>query len=117
MKDLILTFSPEEGSIVLNQGIIEALGKPKQVQLRIDDKSRQLMLRACDLKEEQAVVVQREDMPQVGGRRLLRHIRTLAGWPDDEARFVYGVYLPDYDAVVFSLTDARPVSELPGYSE
>ena len=117
MNDLILTFSLKEGSIVLNQGIIEALGRPKQVQLRIDEKSRQLMLRACDLEEEQAVVVQKEDMPQVGGRRLLRRIRALAGWPDDGTRYVYGVCIPDYDAVVFSLTDARPASELPGYAE
>lgn len=117
MNDLILTFFLEEGSIVLNQGIIEALGRPKQVQFRIDNKTRQLMLRACDLGEEQAVVVQKEDMPRMGGRSLLKRIRMLAGWPDDEMRFVYGVYIPDYDAVVFSLMDAQPVSELSGYNE
>ena len=76
-----------------------------------------LLALLLDLEEEQAVVVQKEDMPQVGGRRLLRRIRALAGWPDDGTRYVYGVYIPDYDAVVFSLTDARPASEVPGYAE
>lgn len=114
MNDLILTFSLEDGTIELNRGIIEALGRPKQVQLRIDDEHCQLLLRACDLGEEQAVVVQdEEEAPQVGGRRLMKRISTLAKWPDDEARFVYGVYLPGYDAVLFNLMDARPISELP----
>ncbi len=112
MTDLILTFSMEEGSIELNRGIIEALGRPKQVQIRIDDTTCQLMLRACNLEEEQAVVVQ-EEAPQVGGRRLMKRIRMLAGWEGEESRFVYGVYLPGYDAVVFNLQEARPLSELP----
>ena len=112
MRDLILTFSLEDGTINLNQGIIEALGEPKQVQLRIDEQNCQLMLRACDLHEEQAVVVQKEEVPQVGGRRLLKKIRTLAGWEDEEPRFVYGIYLQDYNAVVFDLRDARPLAEI-----
>ena len=77
-----------------------------------------MMLRACDIEEEQAVVVQEaEDAPQLGGRRLLKRIRNLAGWPDQQSRFVYGVFLPGYDAVLFNLLDAHPLSELPGMSE
>ena len=78
MNNLILTFSMEDGSITLNRGVIEALGHPKQVQIRLDEENCQLMLRACNLEEDQAVVVQ-EEMPQVGGRRLLKRISGLAG--------------------------------------
>ena len=118
LNDLILIFSLDEGTIDLNKGIIEALGRPKQVQIRLDEKTKQMMLRACDIEEEQAVVVQEaEDAPQLGGRRLLKRIRNLAGWPDQQSRFVYGVFLPGYDAVLFNLLDAHPLSELPGMSE
>ena len=111
MNNLILTFSMEDGSITLNRGVIEALGHPKQVQIRLDEENCQLMLRACNLEEDQAVVVQ-EEMPQVGGRRLLKRISGLAGWREPGDRFVYGVYLPDYGAAIFNLRDARPFSVL-----
>lgn len=109
--NLIMTFFLEEGSIILNQGIIEALGKPEHVQVRFNEKTLQLILRACQLEEEQAIVVQKAEMPELAGRRLIKKIRTLAGWPDEGTRFVYGVYLPEYNAVGFNLTDARLVSE------
>lgn len=112
MNNLILTFSMEDGSITLNRGVIEALGHPKQVQIRLDEENCQLMLRACNLEEEQAVVVQQEEMPQVGGRRLLKRISGLAGWREPGDRFVYGVYLPDYGAAIFNLRDARVFSGL-----
>ena len=32
LNELILIFSQDEGTIDLNKGIIEALGRPKQVQ-------------------------------------------------------------------------------------
>ena len=111
MNNLILTFSMEDGSITLNRGVIEALGHPKQVQIRLDEENCQLMLRACNLEEDQAVVVQ-EEMPQVGGRRLLKRISGLAGWREPGDRFVYGVYLPDYGAAIFNLRDARPFGVL-----
>ena len=111
MNNLILTFSMEDGSITLNSGVIEALGHPKQVQIRLDEENCQLMLRACNLEEDQAVVVQ-EEMPQVGGRRLLKRISGLAGWREPGDRYVYGVYLPDYGAAIFNLRDARPFGVL-----
>ncbi len=110
MNDLILTFSVKDGTIELNQGIIEALGRPKQVQIRIDSENCQLMVRACGLKEEQAVVVQNEDVSEVGGRRLMKRIGELAGWEDQNSRFVYGVSLPRYKAVLFNLLDTHPVA-------
>ena len=111
MNNLILTFAMGDGTITLNGGIIEALGHPKQVQIRLDEENCQLMLRACDLEEDQAVVVQ-EEMPQVGGRRLLKRISGLAGWREPGDRYVYGVYLPDYGAAIFNLRDARLLSGL-----
>ena len=44
LNDLILIFSQDEGTIDLNKGIIEALGRPKQVQIRLDEKTKQMML-------------------------------------------------------------------------
>ena len=112
MNDLILTFSIEEGTMEMNKGVIEALGTPRQVQIRIDKDACQLMLRACSLTEDQAVVVQNDDVPQVGGRRLMKKIGELAGWKDQERRYVYGVAVPEYNAVVFNLLDSHLVSEL-----
>ncbi len=118
MNDLILTFDLDEGTIVLNQGIIKTLGAPKHVQISINDQTCQLMLRACDIEEDQAIVVEKEEMPQVGGRRLLKRISNLAGWTGQESRFVYGYTVPHLDSVVlFDLKDARPISDLPEYCE
>ena len=117
MNDLIMTLFLQEGTIVLNQGIIDALGRPNQVQMLFDADSCQLLLRACGPDEEQVIVVGNENMAEVAGQRLLKRISKRAKWDSDTTRYVYGVYLPDYNAVGFNMQDARPISEMPGYEK
>ncbi len=106
MNDLILGFDPAEGALLLNDGIVEALGHPGQVQLRFDEPSCQLLLRACGIREEQAMVIDSENV-EIGGRRLIAKIKELAAWPDNEPRYAYGVYLPGHNAIIFDLRETQ----------
>ena len=111
MNDLILGFYPEDGTMELNGGIIATLGNPKQMQIRLDEKNCRLMLRACDIHEEQAVVA---ESTEIGGHRLIKKIKTLAGWLDDEPRFCNGMYFPGYNVIVFDLREAQAVADREG---
>ena len=48
---IILTLNLEEDSIMLNEGILNALDWPKQVQLMINPETKQLLLRACTIED------------------------------------------------------------------
>lgn len=106
---IILTLNLVEGSLLLNEGILEALNWPRQVQLLINNNTGQLMLRACTVEDVEAVVIQAETTEQfeISGRFLLKKIRQLVGWADDEPRMCYGEVMPNQQAIVFNLADAE----------
>ena len=45
---------------------------------------------------------------EMSGHSLLRRIRRLTGWTDNEPRVVYGNYIPTHCAIVFDLRSAQP---------
>ena len=47
MNKIILNLDLREGLFTLNKGTIEALGRPRQVQILINIAERMLVLRAC----------------------------------------------------------------------
>lgn len=108
---IILTLNLREESILLNEGVLNALDWPQQVQLMINNNEKMLLLRACTIDDQQAVVIPEEHVAQceISGRMLLRKIRHLVGWEDDRPRLCRGEYLPAHQAIRFSLEDAIPV--------
>lgn len=106
---IILTLNLEEDSIMLNEGILNALDWPKQVQLMINPDTKQLLLRACSIEDRQAVVIESDVTQQfeISGRALLKKISHLVGWEDKRPRMCYGEYLPTHQAVRFDLTEAE----------
>ena len=108
---IILTLNLLEDSILLNEGVLDALDWPRQVQILINKDEKMLLLRAYTIDDQQAVVVPEERTMQfeISGRSLLRKIRQMVGWEDDRPRMCYGEYLPAHQAIRFSLTDAQPV--------
>lgn len=108
---ILLTLNLLEDSILLNEGVLDALDWPRQVQIMINKDEKMLLLRACTIDDQQAVVVPAERTVQfeISGRSLLRKIRHLVGWEDDRPRLCYGEYLPAHQAIRFSLADAQPI--------
>ena len=96
---------------MLNEGVLDALDWPRQVQIMINKDEKMLLLRACTIDDQQAVVVPEERTVQfeISGRSLLRKIRQMVGWDDDCPRLCYGEYLPAHQAIRFNLMEAEPV--------
>ena len=57
MNSLLLTLNLQEDTILLNQGVLDVLGHPRQVQILINEELVSLLLRACTIDDLQAVVV------------------------------------------------------------
>ena len=108
---IILTLNLMEDSILLNEGVLDALDWPRQVQLMSNQDAKMLLLRACTIEDKQAVVIPSDRVEQfeISGRSLLRKIRRLVGWNDDCPRLCYGEYLPAHQAIRFNLMDAEAV--------
>ena len=111
-SQLLLTMNFHDETMMLNEGILEALGRPRQVQILLNDESRHLVLRPCDVNSSQAVVIPTGSTLQVelGGRQLLRRIRKLAGWDTEQPRICVGEFIQEYQAVCFDLVRAMAVS-------
>lgn len=113
---IVLTLNLMEDSILLNGGILDALDWPQQVQIMINKEEKMLLLRACSVEDQQAVVIPSESESvmqcEISGRSLLRKLRKLVGWEDDSPRICYGEYLPSHQAIRFNLMAAEPVDLL-----
>lgn len=111
-KEILLTLNLTEDSILLNEGVLDALDWPRQVQIMINKDEKMLLLRACTVDDQQAVVMPDEHALQfeISGRSLLRKIRHLVGWTDDQPRICRGEYLPAHQAIRFHLTEAQAVN-------
>lgn len=113
-KPIVLTLDLKSGSILLNEGLLDALDRPHQIQLLINKESQMLLLRACTIEDKWAVVMPTDRVQQyeISGRSLLHDIRLMLGWTDDRPRMCYGEYLPTHQAVRFDLASAEPMDYL-----
>ncbi len=109
-ESVYLTLNLTDDSILLNETVLEILDYPKQVQILINKEKKMLLLRACTIDDQQAVVLPEERMLrfEISGRSLLKRIRHMVGWEDDRPRICRGEYLPAHQAIRFSLADALP---------
>ena len=109
---ILLTLNLRDDTIILDEGVLNALDHPQQVQLLLNKEERMLLLRACTIEDQQALVVPDGDlsMCEISGRSLLRKIRKIVGWDDNQIRVCNGEYLPAHQAVRFNLAEAQIVS-------
>ena len=106
-RTLMLTLCLEEGSILFNKAVLDALEQPKQVQMLINEDRQMLMVQACTVEDREAIVVPSMTEFEMSGHSLLKRIRRLMGWNDDAPRVVRGTYIPSHNAVVFDLMTAE----------
>ena len=104
-NELLLTLNFRDETIMLNEEILNALGRPKQVQIMINSETKRLAMCPCDLDSEEAVVMPTGNVQQfeIGGRSVLRRIRKAAGWKSDLPRICFGEEIPEHRAVCFDL--------------
>ena len=109
---IFITLNLLDNSILLNEGVLNALDWPRQVQLLINNDEKMLVLRACTVEDRQAVVVPDEHITQfeISERTLFKKIKRLLGWEDECPRMCYGEYLPAHQAIRFDLKQAQTVS-------
>ena len=110
-KPMYITLNLPEESILLNEGVLDALDRPRQVQILVNKEEKKLMLRACTVDDLEAVVVPEERTLQfeISCRSFLKRVRQLVKWEDNRPRMCYGEYLPTHQAVLFRLEDAVPL--------
>lgn len=108
---ILMTLNLTEETILLGEGVLNALDWPRQVQMLLNKDEKMLLLRACTIEDQQALVVPEGDTElfEISGRSLLRKIRKMVGWADDMPRVCLGEYLPAHQAIRFRLTDAQSV--------
>lgn len=108
-EPLMLTLCLEEDSILVSKAILETLEHPKQVQMLINEERQMLLLQACTVDDREAVVIPPEIRMQfeMSGHALLKRIRRLTGWNDDQPRVIYGNFIPSHHAIVFDLHTAQ----------
>ena len=96
---------------MLNEGILDALGRPAQVQILLNKEAKRLLIRRCKVNSRQAVFMPTEHvvMVEIGVRSLLKKIQKLAGWNTEQPRICVGDSIPDYQAVCFDLSTAFAV--------
>ena len=107
---LKLTLCLEEGSILLNKAVLDALEHPKQVQMLINEDRQMLLVQACTVDDREAIVVPAVTKSEfeMSGHSLLKRIRRLTGWTDEQPRTVFGTYIASHNAIVFDLMTAQP---------
>jgi len=108
MNPLLLTLNLKEDYISLNEGTLEALGHPRQIQLRLNEEEASLALMPCSMSDVEAVVVPSDPVMrcEIGARYLLKKIKRSTGWEDDNPRSCEGEYIPSHQVVVFNLMNA-----------
>ena len=105
MNDLFLTLYPKDGYVLLSPSILDAIGHPKHIQMLTNADEKNIMIRACGMEDDQAIVV--PGVPcEIGARPLLKTCRSLGGWEDDFPRVCCGELSAEQQAVRFSLMDA-----------
>ena len=119
MNQPILTLNFRDETMMLNEEILNALGRPRQVQIMINNEAKLLVMCPCDLDSKEAVVMPTASVQRVeiGGRSILRKIRKLAGWKTELPRILFGEEIPDHRAVCFDLEYAVPVEISPASSD
>ena len=106
---MILTMDMKNDLFVLDDATLDALGRPKQVQLLINTQQRKLVLRACSAEDDEPIFLSAAPMisTEISGRKLLQNIRTNMGWEDKKTRICPGTFLPTHKAVCFDLNLVR----------
>ena len=111
MKPPLLTINFRDDSIMLDEGILDALGRPSLVQIMLNRESKILLLRSCDVNSEEPFLLPEDaaEKVELPGRKVLSDICGATGWEPTWPRICIGQPIPEYQAVYFELEYAIPI--------
>ena len=106
---LILTLCLRENTLLISNAVIEQLGSPSLIQIKMNEADKSLLINPCEYGTRGAVVVPDNHQYQLEmpGRSLIRRIQRITEWPDDNPRVLCGVFIPQHNAIYFSLDAAQ----------
>jgi hypothetical protein len=106
---MVLTLDLKHDLFILDEATLDALNRPRQVQLLINTQQRKLVLRACSTEDAEAIFLPETPIisTEISGKKLLQNIRNNMGWEDKETRICPGTFLPNHKAVCFDLNLVR----------
>ena len=106
---LILTLCLRENTLLISNAIIEQLGSPSLIQIKMNEADKSLLINPCEYGTRGAVVVPDNHQYQLEmpGWSLIRRIQRITEWQDDNPRVLYGVFIPQHNAIYFSLDTAQ----------
>ncbi len=116
---MILTFNLKDGSLLLNEGILDVLDWPAQIQIMFNSTAKKILLMPCMMNAKDAVVMPNERVEEfeISGRSLMKKIRNLVKWEGNDPRMCYGEYYPMHQAILFDLTKAEKLQPADGYMQ
>ena len=111
MKPPLLTINFRDDSIMLDEGILDALGRPSLVQIMLNKDSKILLLRSCDVNSEEPFLLPEDaaEKVELPGRKVLSDICGATGWEPTWPRICIGQLIPEHQAVYFELEYAIPI--------
>jgi hypothetical protein len=76
----------------------------------INEDRQMLLVQACTVDDREAIVIPAVTKSEfeMSGHSLLKRIRRLTGWTDEQPRTVFGTYIASHNAIVFDLMTAQP---------
>ena len=106
---LILTLCLRENTLLISNAIIEQLGSPSLIQIKMNEADKSLLINPCEYGTCGAVVVPDNHQYQLEmpGRSLILRIQRITEWPDDNPRVLCGIFIPKHNAIYFSLDAAQ----------
>ena len=108
-EELAVVLDLKEDSIYVGQEVLEALGAPRQIQMMINPQQKKILIQACTVEDRDAIVVPPQPMLffEMSGQSLLKRIKKITSWSDDQSQILYGERVPGYTAIVFDLMTAE----------
>lgn len=117
----VLTFE-RNNTLRFNNATFIDLNYPSYIQVYIDEKGKNLAIKACKESDPNSIKFSRPQGEQTNPIKFMcipvsRLVRRLMGWDEEEGWNVPGALFLDEGTIIFSLEKANPVVRRGNYSQ
>ena len=108
---MTVTFNWKDSLIEVDNAVCKTLGKPKYVQMMLNEEKKLFGVKPCEIDSEQVLIMPESEVQivDIQARSLLKKIWNLMNWDTKNPRVCVGVYLEAHHVVVFDLCEAYEV--------
>ncbi len=111
---MTITFNWNDSMIEVDNAVCKTLGKPKYVQMMLNEEKKLFGIKPCEIDCEQVLVMPDTEVQlvEIPAKGLLKDIWTLMEWETTNPRVCIGMHLNTHQVVVFDLSEAYEI--IPG---